>query len=334
MDYGIDISSWNPVRDWAAVRGNNISFVSVKTTQGDRYVNPRATAQLDGARAVGIAAGAYHFADSNISVQRNVDFFVRESRARGAFERGSFLPMLDLEDSAGDRIFWNAGSANSFVADFIRRLRDATGVAQVAVYASLSVWQNTLRANDWADDQVYLWIALYNGDPTNLRGWNHRRAALHQHTDKGNVSGIDGHVDRNVTLNGFRLTSMTIGNVAPPAPPAPSAPAPAPSPTPGGWVDYQVRAGDTLSGIASARSTTVAELARVNGIADPNRIYAGQVIRVPAAAGAPQTRTYTVKSGDTLSQIAARLGVQMSHLVGVNNISNPNLIFPGQVLRY
>lgn len=41
---------------------------------------------------------------------------------------------------------------------------------------------------------------------------------------------------------------------------------------------------------------------------------------------------YTVKRGDTLSEIATEHGVSVSDLVSENGISNPNLIYPGQVL--
>lgn len=46
------------------------------------------------------------------------------------------------------------------------------------------------------------------------------------------------------------------------------------------------------------------------------------------------TRTYTVQSGDTLSKIANQLGVSVSYLLNKNNISNPNLIYPGEALNY
>ena len=45
-------------------------------------------------------------------------------------------------------------------------------------------------------------------------------------------------------------------------------------------VYYTVRSGDTLSGIASKYGTTYQHLAQINGIANPNKIYAGQRIRV------------------------------------------------------
>ncbi|WP_290033904.1 GH25 family lysozyme [Ligilactobacillus cholophilus] len=46
------------------------------------------------------------------------------------------------------------------------------------------------------------------------------------------------------------------------------------------------------------------------------------------------TKTYTVKSGDTLSSIANKLGVSVSYLQSKNNISNANLIYAGQSLNY
>jgi FOG: LysM repeat len=42
--------------------------------------------------------------------------------------------------------------------------------------------------------------------------------------------------------------------------------------------------------------------------------------------------TYTVQKGDTVYKIARRFGTTMNAIIQANNLSNPNLIFPGQVL--
>ena len=47
----------------------------------------------------------------------------------------------------------------------------------------------------------------------------------------------------------------------------------------------------------------------------------------------PATSTYTVRSGDTLSSIASKFGTSYQALASLNGISNPNLIYVGQVLR-
>ena len=96
---------------------------------------------------------------------------------------------------------------------------------------------------------------------------------------------------------------------------------------------YTVQAGDTLSGIASKYGTTYQELARINNIANPNVIYPGQVIKIN---GETVEKTYTVKSGDTLSGIANKYGTTWQNIYNNNRDiigSNPNLIKPGQVLK-
>lgn len=94
---------------------------------------------------------------------------------------------------------------------------------------------------------------------------------------------------------------------------------------------YTVRYGDTLSGIASRYGTSVSALASLNGISNPNWIYPGQVLKL---SGGSSTRSYTVRSGDTLSGIASRLGTSWTALKAKNGIANANLIYPGQTLYY
>ena len=47
----------------------------------------------------------------------------------------------------------------------------------------------------------------------------------------------------------------------------------------------------------------------------------------------PKVEYYTVKSGDTLSAIAKKYGTSINNIVKLNNIKNPNLIYPNQKLR-
>ncbi len=48
---------------------------------------------------------------------------------------------------------------------------------------------------------------------------------------------------------------------------------------------------------------------------------------------APRFRTYTVKAGDTLSEIGQRFGVPYMEIARINQIKNPDLIFPGQKFK-
>ena len=95
---------------------------------------------------------------------------------------------------------------------------------------------------------------------------------------------------------------------------------------------YTVRYGDTLGGIAYRYGTTWQNLQALNGLSNPNWVYPGQRLKVTVNGYAQ--RAYTVRRGDTLSGISARLGVSVGHLVQVNRIGNPNRIYIGQRLVY
>lgn len=108
---------------------------------------------------------------------------------------------------------------------------------------------------------------------------------------------------------------------------------------------YTVKSGDTLSSIASSHNTTTAALTSLNSLANPNLIYVGQVLKLAntttastsstssAASTSSSAMIYTVKSGDTLSSIAISYNTTTSTLTSLNNLSNPNLIYVGQVLK-
>ncbi len=95
---------------------------------------------------------------------------------------------------------------------------------------------------------------------------------------------------------------------------------------------YVVQQGDTLSKIAQKYGTTYQELARINNISNPNYIQVGQVIKISCKNNITD-RIYTVQQGDTLSKIAKMYNTTVGDLVTKNNISNPNLIIVGQVIK-
>ena len=104
---------------------------------------------------------------------------------------------------------------------------------------------------------------------------------------------------------------------------------------------YIVQSGDTLTSIAMKFDTTVQALEGLNDLPNPNLIYVGEVLKIPTDSrgntAAPSTRqymiTYIVQNGDTLSSIAAKFNTTVQSIVSINNISNPNLIYTGQILK-
>ena len=116
-----------------------------------------------------------------------------------------------------------------------------------------------------------------------------------------------------------------------------------------GGTSHVVRPGETLYSIARTHGRDVATLVALNGLKDPSRIQAGQVLVLVAPETAPdpapdaaatataepaasEARQYTVVAGDTMYGVARRFGVAVQALLAANSLTNPNLIQIGQVL--
>lgn len=176
-------------------------------------------------------------------------------------------------------------------------------------------------------------------------------AASHQ-MSLSQLATLNGITNPNLIRVGqvLKVTGAT-NNAQPSAPAAPTQQPAAPAaPTTNTATTYTVKAGDTLSRIAAQFEMNLAQIAALNQISNLNAIRVGQVLKVSNAAGsnntqnttqpsagaptntAPSTTGYTVKSGDTLSAIAAANGVSLANLLSWNNLSLQAIIYPGQKL--
>lgn len=111
------------------------------------------------------------------------------------------------------------------------------------------------------------------------------------------------------------------------------------SPSTGGAV-HVVRAGETLTSIATESGTTADQIARANGMRTTDILTVGQrlVIIGGGAPAAPSIAAsspgrYVVRAGDTLQTIATRHGISVQALVAANRLANANVIAIGQRLR-
>ena len=108
---------------------------------------------------------------------------------------------------------------------------------------------------------------------------------------------------------------------------------------------YVVQAGDTLFSIARRFSVPVNELARYNGVLNPDVIYVGQELKIPPtgqssaargtptpAASMPAYRIHVVQPGENLFRIALRYGVTVETIAAANRLGSTTLIFVGQQL--
>ncbi|MGX1748045.1 LysM peptidoglycan-binding domain-containing protein [Glutamicibacter protophormiae] len=108
--------------------------------------------------------------------------------------------------------------------------------------------------------------------------------------------------------------------------------------------EIQIPAGASLSSIAVEYKTTVAKLKDLNNLKS-DFIVAGKTLKVPghgspsksskasSSSASSATGSYTVKSGDTLSAIAAKHKMGLADLLKKNDISSSTKIFPGDKIK-
>ncbi len=292
---GIDVSVYQGDIDFAQARDSGVEVVYIRAGEGSDYVDPYFEQNAQRAGRAGLHYGFYLYvtARSEAQAREQAAFFAGLIREKGADCR----PAMDFEDFSG----LTRSQVNAIGLAFLEELEARTGVTPVLytdAYAADAVWDAALGAYP-------LWAANYGVSQPDVTSGHWRGWSGFQYADDGRVPGIADRVD----LDRFTAGVFSDGSAE-------------------HWRTYTVRPGDTLWAIARRYGTTVEALVQANGIADPNLIYVGQVLRVPAAAV-----TYTVRPGDTLWAIARRYGTTVEALVQANGIADPNLIYVGQVLR-
>lgn len=357
---GIDISGWQRDIDLSKVP---CDFVIIKATQGVDYVSDACDSQVQQAIGLGKPFGFYHYVDGS-GAQAEADFFI--DNCSGYFGRG--IPCIDWENIDNDawgntdylkqlvqRIIDRTGvkpliyaSQGSFPWDVAQALDCGSWVAQYAddhptgyqdapwnegTYGcAIRQYSSHGRLDGYSGfldlDKAYMdadaW-AKYVGAasvPTPAPAPAPARKSDEQLADEV-IAGRWGNGDdrRNrLTQAGYdpdavqAIVNAKLGASAPDR------------------QTYTVQSGDTLSGIAARYGTSWQHLAELNGLADPNVIYPGQVLTVDGSAHAPAAQTYTVQPGDTLSGIASAYGTSWQRLAEINGLGNPDMIYPGQVL--
>jgi LysM repeat protein len=102
-----------------------------------------------------------------------------------------------------------------------------------------------------------------------------------------------------------------------------------------------VKEGETLSELAERHGVSLSRLMQINGIRNADQVVAGQTLKLGSAAQAPTrtvpastaSGTVTVKSGETLSELAERHGLSLNQLMEINGIRNADQVVAGQTLK-
>ena len=368
---GIDISKWQRGIDLNKI---DFDFVIIKATEGKTYVDKYCDQFFQTALAMNKKIGVYHFANnSDNTAQEEADWFINNTKGY----IGKAIPVLDWEDNITNNVPW--------ALEWLQRVEKAYGCKPM-IYMSESV----VNRYDWssvANAGYGLWVAKYRdytadynydmsnaGNKPKVKWWNFY--AIWQWTSSGRLNGWNGNLDCDIFYGDAAAWDKYVGNNS--GANIPSTPTPQPvrlsneeiarkvkageygnyperkerleaegydyetiqkivnqsyisNPT---YQTYTVKSGDTLSGIAAKYGTTYQEIAKDNGIDNPSIIYPGQVLKIyTKSVEPPAYQTYTVKSGDTLSEIAARYGMTYQKIASDNDIRNVNMIRVGQVLK-
>lgn len=101
-----------------------------------------------------------------------------------------------------------------------------------------------------------------------------------------------------------------------------------------GLTIHVIQRGENLYRIALRYGTTVQELVDLNGITNAGSILVGQRLLVPAISDEPIIpESHTVQPGETLATIAELYGLGIQTLLNLNEITDQNRIYPGQLIR-
>ena len=318
---GLDVSKFQGEVDWERVKAAGYQFAMLRAGYGFNTVDPQFRRNASECNRIGLPIGAYWFCyavSPSSAVQEADGCLDTIADYKLEYPVCYDIEQASVDYASGEGVTITPELAKQLVKSFCDRI-EAKGY--FAMFYSNKNFLDQYLGDDIAK-RYALWYARYADtfDGTDCAMW--------QYTSQGSVAGISGNVDLDISYIDFPsvIRGAGLNHLSG------STPSPSPSPTPStDYITYVIQSGDTLSGIAARYGTTVSELTRLNGISDPNRIYAGNTLKVPENGASHQT--YTIKSGDTLSGIAARYGTTVSAIAKLNGISDPDRIYAGNTIR-
>lgn len=317
---GLDVSEFQGEVDWEQVKAAGYQFAMLRAGYGYNTVDKQFRRNASECNRIGLPIGAYWFCYA-FSPEKAVQ------EADGCIStvsdyRLDYPVCYDIEQASADYIEKQGTSftpalARNVVTGFCNRVEKE---GYFAMFYTNRYFLDTYLGTELTKRYAF-WYARYSSqfDGTDCGIW--------QYTSTGSVPGVSGNVDLDIGYVDYPSVIKKAGlNHL-----SGSAPAPSPSPQ---YITYVIQPGDTLSGIAGRYGTTVTALAQLNGISDPNKIYAGNTIRVPENGGTGENaQYYTIQPGDTLSGIALKFGTTVSALAQLNGITDPDKIYAGNRIR-
>ena len=312
---GVTLNEFSSSYDLSAAKSDGVGAVILRATAGADYTDANLAAAAQSALECELRLGFYHYltAEDEDAARAQARFFAASVSNYGA----SLRPAMRFDSLNG----LSFDSANRIASAFLAEVEASAGVTPVvytdAESASL-LWSKAIA------DRYPLWVIDEGGGGA---------PNLSSSPWKSWVGWQFGSLEApncGAPLSRFTADMLARQIVVSRAAEAAAEAAPAQK-----LICVTVALGDTLTAIARLFNTTVKEIVRMNRIANPNLIYPGQrlYLRVADTVPYPCCDTYTIRKGDTLSGIGARFNVSWRHLAKINEIPDPDRIYPGRQIK-
>lgn len=342
---GIDVSEFQGNIDWNKVKADGVEFAILKLGNmydaQSNYKDSKFDTNYKNARANGIKIGAYiyNYCNTIDTLKKGLEWAIKKLEGK-ELDLPFYLDMED-KDIQGETKETLTNQCNEF-AKYV----ESKGY-QAGVYANVNWLKNELNPSDF-DKDISVWVAQYYKECQYTGKYD-----IWQYASDGSVSGISGNCDMNYLYNEDIIKESetdtsdkkTIDELAEEV-------------IDGKWGDgedrkealekagydydaVQDRVNEILKEKDNKKSITEVAKDVINGkygngeerkkkLEAEGYDYDQVQAKVNQLLGANVTKTYTVKSGDTLSGIASKYKTTVDKLVKDNNIANANLIYVGQ----
>ncbi|MDE6167149.1 MAG: glycoside hydrolase family 25 protein, partial [Acetatifactor sp.] len=196
---GIDVSKWNGDIDWDKVRSAGVEFAIIRagyrgSVTGSLVEDPRFLENIRGAAASGMPVGVYFFTQAVNEVEAVEEAsavleMIREHNIR-------YPVFIDTEGAGGNgRADGLDAETRTLVCEAFCRTIENAGY-QAGVYGSRNWYNHNLYADRL--ENYCIWLAEYRKVPV-YQGYYQ----MWQYTSKGEVDGIEGNVDMNISYLGL-----------------------------------------------------------------------------------------------------------------------------------
>lgn len=198
----IDVSRYQGAIDWAQVAAAGYKGAMLKTVSTNHklskradglYIDPTFEANYRNAKAAGLAVGVYYYTYATSKAMADAELSLLADALRG---KTLEMPVaVDVEDNKFRVLGKQA--LTDLTAYALKKVEDMGFYAQLYTYTSFA--KTRLYMGGAALSPYDVWLADYTGKTPKVSF----KYNAHQHTSKGSVPGISGHVDLNVTTRNY-----------------------------------------------------------------------------------------------------------------------------------